>query len=305
MSERRGSFGLVLAGVAVIAIVVVVVALLQKPEEPQTGSASGGGNSPDASAKSEPPAIVLEAQQLQQAGQWRESRDAWLRVKAEIDDAPESVTWKTLADRNLALISERCEPPKNLIPVGTRVEVPPLPEAERPAPVSEERLLAAYPTGRSVRGVSDLQITGEGSNRDWGLQGSCSFRYLARISVEATVESKQDRELTFLVSYPEVSQSLVLSRRTLELAKPEMPVISTVWDAYEGLLRHIPVYVAIRDIVTLADIVDPRLKRTLTWLTNQYDFKPGDEFELQAKLGKLCIGVESHRFASNDGAVFG
>ncbi|NQV24729.1 MAG: hypothetical protein HQ518_10200 [Rhodopirellula sp.] len=274
MSERRGSFGLVLAGVAVIAITFVVV-MLQKPEVPPPDPAP------------EPPPVVLEAQKLQQAGKWCEARDAWQQIIEEFKDSREDTVWSTLASRNLALVKELCEPPVPPVKPHKPIEVPPLPEPERPAPVSETRLLAAYPTGRSVRGVSDLQITGQGSSRNWGLQGSCSFRYDARVAVEATVEASDGRELTFLVSYPEVRQALVLSRRTLELAKPEMPVISTVWGAYEGLLRHIPVYGVIRDFATLADIVDPRLKRTLTWLASQYDFQPGDEFELQAKLGKL------------------
>ncbi|MFT5328075.1 MAG: hypothetical protein ACI8P0_005983 [Planctomycetaceae bacterium] len=289
MSERRGSFGLVLAGVAVIAIVVVGVALLLNPEEPTTGSTSGGGNPPDVDEKAETPAVVLEAQKLQQASQWCEARDAWQQVIEEFKDSREGTVWSTLASRNLDLVKERCEPPKNLIPAETRVEVPRLPESERPAPVSEERLLAAYPTGRSVRGVSDLQITGEGSNRDWGLQGSCSFRYLARVAVEATVESNDGRELTFLVHYPEVSQSLVLTNKTLELAPIEMPLLSIVWEnsEIETVLRHIPGYLIIRDLTNVAKVIDPRLKRTLTALADQFDIQPGDEFELQANLGKL------------------
>jgi hypothetical protein len=285
MSERRGIFGVAIGGVALVVIAIVVVPILQQPKE--LDQPESAPTTMVTQTSPEIPEAVQTAQRLQQQEQWCESHDAWQLVIEEFIDSREDTVWSTLARRNLALISERCKPPKNLILPKTPVEVPPLPEPERPAPVSEERLLAAYPTGRSVRGVSDLQITGEGSNRDWGLQGSCSFRYLARISVEVTVESKQERELTFLVSYPEVSQSLVLSRRTLELAKPEMPVISTIWGAYEGLLRHIPIYGHIRDIATLADIVDPRLKRTLTLVANLYDLQPGDEFELQAKLGKL------------------
>ena len=287
MSERRGIFGVVLAGIALVVVVLVAVPILQNPQEPDKSQTE----EPIVVTPTSPetPAIVLAAQRLQQQEQWCESRDAWQRVLDETGDETASTTWKRLAKQNLKLVSERCSPPDNLIPPQQQVEVPALPEAERPALINEDVLLKSYPTGRQVRGISDIEIRGSGSNRDWSLQGSCSFRYLAKVAVDATVEANDGRELIFLVHFREVSQSLLLTNKTLELAPIEMPLLSIVWEnsKIEKVLRHIPGYLIIRDLINLANIVDPRLRRTLTLLANQFDIQSGDEFELQAKLDKL------------------
>ena len=325
MSERRGWFGPVLGAVALIAVVVflllrngengdeeppaLVVKARQLQQERQWCDARDAwkqvlNDASDASDNeswrseasgniellealcSQPPALVVKARQLQQERQWCDARDAWKQVLNDASDASDNEPWRSEASGNIELCAALCEPPTR-IPPGTRINVSPPQEAERPALISVEQLLKAYPQHRSVRGISDVLIKGQGSNRDWGLQGRCSFCYLAKVAVEATVESNDGRELTFLVHYPEVSQSLAVSRRSLELADPEMPVLSTVFGGYESLLEQIPVYGIIRKTVTLAQIVDPRLKQTLTWLVNQYDLQPNDEFELQAKLAKL------------------
>lgn len=290
MSERRGSFGLVLGAVALIVIAVVVVPLLQnrdEPPAPPVTNGNGDGQTSQEPENSQPPVLVVNARQHQQDRQWCEARDAWQQVLKEAGNSSENKSWKSEANGNLAILEALCEPPTPQISANKRIEVPSPQEAERPALINEEQLLNAYPQGRSVRGVSNVLITGQGSNRDWGLQGHCSFRYLAKVAVEATVEANDGRELTFLVHYPEVSQSLVVSRKSLELADFEMPVLSMVFGNYERLLKHIPIYLIIRDTISLAQIVDPRLKRTLTWLVDQHNLQPGDEFELQAKLAKL------------------
>lgn len=287
MSERRGIFVVVLAGITLVLAAFVAVPVLQNSPEPDNSQT----DEPIVVTPPSPetPEIVLTAQRLQQQEQWCESRDAWQRVLDELGDETASTTWKRLAKQNLKLVSERCSPPDNLIPPQQQVEVPALPEAERPALISEKTLLKSYPTGRQVRGISDLEIKGQGSNRDWSVRGSCSFRYLAKVDVDATVESNDGRELIFLVHFREVSQSLVLTNKTLELTPIEMPLLSIVWEnsKVEKVLRHIPGYLIIRDLINLANVVDPRLRRTLTLLADQFDIQPGDDFELQAKLGKL------------------
>lgn len=287
MSERRGIFGVALGGIALVVVALVAMPILQNHQEP---------NEPDTEqpiavtpTSDEIPESVQTAQRLQQQEQWCESHDVWQRVLDETDNEAASTTWKRLARQNLLLVSERCNPPDNLISPQQQVEVPALPESERPALISEEVLLKSYPTGRQVRGISDIEIRGSGSNRDWSVRGSCSFRYLGKVDVDATVESNDGRELTFLVHFREVSQSLVLTNKTLELTPIEMPLLSIAWEnsKVEKVLRHIPGYLIIRDLINLANVVDPRLRRTLTLLANQFDIQSGDEFELQAKLGKL------------------
>ncbi len=101
------------------------------------------------------------------------------------------------------------------------------------------------------------------------------MRYFVAINMvvaETKVLSNDDNghRVSFEVAFKDVSHHLIHSDETLELDPPDSPFLQTFWPPLErDVLDYVPVYRVLKTYGELVNLVDPRLKRTLTALNKR------------------------------------
>lgn len=159
--------------------------------------------------------------------------------------------------------------------------------------MAEQDLLTYYPVGKRVRSVMHFNTTGEGINRDWFLTAEAHFAYQHRVALESKVVANNGRRLVAELLIGEVAEVRAVTEQAIELRVPDNPIVPVVWKELEDqLLRPVPGYAVVRRIAELIYVLDPRLRRTLTWFHDQLrelglPVPDASTIELTAKLDKL------------------
>jgi hypothetical protein len=206
-------------------------------------------------------ALSENARMLEQKANWCEAAKAWHLVQEAVIDAgsPNYLALDRLAaERNQAACNEQCQP-KNLV---KQVDLKPPPN-KQPLKIEANELLRFYPAGKTIRSLAITNMDGKASNTDWGLRGEASFVHLLEALIETKVAANDGQRVRFVVKLRKVTQTLVISKETLELALPQAPILEQAW-ADVALWRVNPGVAKLRLLWEGANLVDPNLKKTLT-----------------------------------------
>jgi hypothetical protein len=152
---------------------------------------------------------------------------------------------------------------------GVMDYAPPEPPAPPEKPAPKQNFLAYYPVGKTVRSTAFLHIDGEGENKFWVLAGRAYFLYQYHVNAEKTVQKNDGDQAVFEITFHEVNQLRAVSREELALRGWEdaSPLLRLVWRQLdEEVLSHSPHYLVVKKLGQLANVVDPRLQRSLTAL---------------------------------------
>lgn len=233
--------------------------------------------------------------------QWCESHEKWQQILDVFDEELNVRSRSSLRDeidRNLKSTGEKCQQHDAVI--ETTLPGHPddhRPSSERPvptpAPVPEDALVRYYPTGKSVRSIALMNITGRGRNRAWIFETNAEFAYQHRMLVETKVIENIGTRITFEVTFAEVEQLRAVSDSSVELLPPQSPIVKQVWGQIDRNLRIHPVYQVAR---TLVDVADPKLKTTLTNLRDKVKeagFQIPDTADVQ--LARKVESLAGHR----------
>lgn len=218
---------------------------------------------------------TLKARQLQQRSEWTEAKEAWDQALTfEMSDADNAE-----AKRNQTICGR--EATRKAPPRPTPVDVPPLSENERPARISTKNLALWYPAGKHTRSVARLYMDGRGRNRAWAIQSEAHFTYLVWVDAETTVlECVPDTgRVRFKQHFHEVSQRLIIDDKSFEINMETTPILSLASGVID---RSVPYYGTVTETVNLVNVIDPGLKRTLTWVARSTG-QDKDEFILPEK----------------------
>lgn len=217
--------------------------------------------------------LAADARKLQSEKNFEGALAKWKDVKRQINEAGNPLELAPLsreATENLKtlepLLSKTGPPTAVFARDRTKIKDP-------PAKIGRDALKKYYPPGRTVRSTAELVIRGQGSNKDWGLKGVRHFVAIDMAVAETKVLSKDDDDghrVSFEVAFKDVSHNLFHSDETLELDPPDSPFLETFWPPLEReVLDYVPVYRVLKTNAELVNLVDPRLKRTLTALNKR------------------------------------
>ncbi|MFO0865759.1 MAG: hypothetical protein U0744_14100 [Gemmataceae bacterium] len=212
-------------------------------------------------AKEKIRSLSENAARLEAKANWCDAATAWQKVQDAVKEAgsPDFLALDRLAaERNKAACEEQCQP-KNLV---KQVELRPEPK-KQPPKIEANELLRFYPAGKTIRSLAITNMDGKASNTDWGLKGEASFVHLLEALIETKILSNDGQRVRFHISLRKVTQTLVVSKETLELALPQAPILEQAW-ADVALWRLNPGVAKLRLLWEGANLVDPNLKKTLT-----------------------------------------
>ena len=209
----------------------------------------------------------------------------------------------TEAGRNLELVEPLCgiKPPPGLVVVE--------PPADPPGPVPKDALIAAYPVGRTIDSFAILDVSGSGTNKQWGLKGHVSFVYVYQVVLETRVVENRGTAVVFEQYFKDVVQLRADSDLLeLQLDLPESPILTVLMEAADESLHGVPLYILVKKLAAIVNVVDPRGKRTLTtfgkWLkTHGKDLSPDDVVEMVAQFDKLSGFKVQYEYVSGLGVV--
>ena len=288
----------ILPVIAVLAVaVIIVVSIKWRRDEPliEPVIPSPTPKTPDSLVTEAQQKLREEAVQLQQDRNWCDAGEAWEKLLADIpqDSLEELQSLRQEAEHNLRRTDQLCQS-KQVPKKGERVPVTP-PKENPPAPISADNLKEWYPSGKTVRSVGFLHISGRGTNKRWVFQADAHFQYVYRIATETTVvknDNGSDR-LVFEQAFHDVSQSRAVSRKTLEFSPPDSLLLNVGWGEFERhVLKLNPVYVVARKLVSQLEKIDPNAKRTLTWFQDALrqqgvEINTSDEIEYVTSIERL------------------
>jgi hypothetical protein len=171
---------------------------------------------------------------------------------------------------------------------------------EQAGDISEDELIQRYPAGKKWRGASTIQVTGRASNLDLNLEKAVAFGYDSNVVADVTVVSNDGNRVVFNIKFHAIISELVVDDVEVQLVPPtpEQRALLKFADlAAKALLVHDPLllgqYIAITEGLKTAgkgiDMVDPGLKKTLTYLLkNRFDV-PGGVEKYKARVEKLSL----------------
>lgn len=283
----------VLPAVVVCAGAVGIAALgLWEANQRGKGGANGGG-AVVPSKVADISKLAAEAHQLQSERKLKEADEKWQTVENEIGDVgkhPELAELNKEAKEKRELLRPLLDPGNSTDPFKPL----PKPPEDRPAEIKTADLLRYYPTGRMVQSVAEFVIRGQGTSKDWIFKQDAHFVSIDRVVAETKVQENDGHTVKFAVWFSDVSHNLVISDDTLELAPPESPLLDTFWDPFEkGVLEGVPAYYALKRFAEIANLADPRLKRTLTALKKRLrrlgvPFPEDEAIQILSKIDRLA-----------------
>lgn len=211
--------------------------------------------------------LIAAAQALEKEGKWCDAERKWDEVLRNDDAEPEQ---RQTALESHANARAKCHPGK---PPAEQIDVPPRSVDERPPPVPVDDVTRFYAVGKTVRSVILVNITGIGDNTAWTFKRNAHFAYQYRLEVETKVVENRGTAVRFEQFIPVASQLRAESHQEIELHLPDSPILNDIiWPPIDALLRQWPKYVYVRRGVEIINVVDPRLKRTLTSFNNQLKY---------------------------------
>jgi len=213
--------------------------------------------------------IAANARELQRAGKFQEADAKWAQVENEIErrgrpDELSSLRQEAAGNRKelkplldkATMLTDTVKRAKSEIPVP-----------DRPKKIDRTEIIKYYPAGRTIRSGGEFIIMGRGSSRDWVFKNNAYFVVDVLAAVDTKVRANDGDAVQFEVAFKEVSRTLLESNSSLELTEPDSPLLETFWQPLEEqVLLPLPAYRVLKSIAEMANVVDPHLKRTLTWL---------------------------------------
>jgi len=163
----------------------------------------------------------------------------------------------------------------------------------RPEEIGKERILSYYRIGRTIRSGGEFLIQGRGTSSDWVFKKDAYFVVIVLGAVETKVLKNDGHEIQFQVAFKEVSRNLMASDASLELTEPDSPLLVVFWRPFEEVvLNGIPAYRVLKKVAEWANVADPRLRRTLTWLQkrlhrNGVELSPNDTIQTMSGIERL------------------
>ncbi len=138
---------------------------------------------------------------------------------------------------------------------------------DRPKKIPQDAITKFYKEGKTVNSLALLNMTGQGTNRDWGIKGNAHFAYQYRIAVQTKVKQNRGTAVVFEQFFGEVVQIRAESNSTIQLSMPDSPIVQIVWEKLDRYgLEKIPGYTELKDLIK---VLDPDLKQTLTFIRDQ------------------------------------
>lgn len=233
---------------------------------------------------------AIEARQLQRNGAWSEADAAWREVESDLSGAGDRPALREEARRNRDALAERLTPTRK--PVDA-IHVDPQPDDSRPRVVTPEKIKEFYPVGKTVRSLAYSNTSGEGENRRWLFRGMAHFVYQYRLAIETTVVENRGTAVVFEQVFREVSQLRADSDQEVEWSPPDSPLLALLWkELDENVLPAAPYYAQVKKGAEIASVLDPRGRRSLTWLHERLKklgvkLDDSDEVELVTQIEKL------------------
>ena len=265
------------------------------PEPPKPTPTAGPTPPPKPTDWTQINSVREQARRLQEDQKWCDGRDRWQEVLTLLpapsdNESGEVRTAREEATRSLKTLEDQCLQAKSDKRV-MKTSVTPSPES-KPAEIPPKELLDYYPAGRRVRSRADLNISGQGSNEQWFLQTDAHFAYRYRVIGETLVKEHRERPLggavvVFEQRFVEVVQLRAVSHVELRLKAPQSPLLTMLWPKVDMPLRQIPIYEAVRKAAGIIQMVDPGLKRTLTYFADDLGLAESEDVQLAAQVDKL------------------
>lgn len=195
------------------------------------------------------------AYEFQIAANWCAAKKEWEQLKQETAGT-EFADLRKEAEGNLALVTPLCKPVQ---PSVNELKVPAPPDNQRRAKLPEDKIVAFYPLGRTVRSLAYVDITGRGRNRQWAIQVDAHFAYRYKFAVVTKVIENRGTAVVFEQDFPEVVQLLATSSEEVQFDPP--PWAQVVWTIAE---KQVPVLIVVRKLAEEVNRLDPNAKRLLT-----------------------------------------
>jgi hypothetical protein len=269
----KPSIGWCVAGVLAIAVLVLWL-------RPPSGGPAPAPNGPESELSDAAKEALGLAERLQKQEAWEEAAQAWGIVLLLIPDQPAFADVRREAEQNRRIAAERRDKSSSLV---ESVSIPPPPEEQRPAVVERNKVTEFYPLDRETAGVTMLDINGQGTNRNWLLQGTKYFAYRYQVPIRIKVVRNDGATVVFRQTFGDVVQLRAVSKEDLQL-KPPDPEPDPLVDLIEGVLETHPVYKVVKQVWQIAQIADPGLKRTLTYFKDALVLGDDTDAEMAAKI---------------------
>ncbi len=135
--------------------------------------------------------------------------------------------------------------------------------------IDEKTLIEYYPAGKRIESATEFQISGMGRHRDWGFAGTVYFTYVGLMNLDTEVVSNDGNQIVSIVYVREVSQHRLTSEFELQLALPDDPLAKMLLTTADMTFKKFPLYRGARLLFEAADVADPNLRKTLTWIADR------------------------------------
>jgi hypothetical protein len=258
-----------LVAIVPIAAVAAAITIWGWSQAPAPVQPTASNQPADAGSIKQVEAVAAQARQLQREGKTREADDKWAEVEKQNKalSAPEELAplrqeavlnrkeLKPFLDKGAKLTDELTRPESAIA------------RGERPEEIGHKEVLRFYPIGRTISSGGEFVIEGRGTGRDWVFKNEAYFVVVVLAGAETEVRENDGHTVRFEIAFKEISRNFLASDGSLELTEPDSPILVEFWRPFEEtVLNGIPAYRILKQVGELANLADPRLRRTLTWL---------------------------------------
>ena len=164
--------------------------------------------------------------------------------------------------------------------------------------IPKEILLKYYQKDRKVSSVAKFDVQGIGSDTKWTFKGESHFHHVYRVVSNVEIESNDGSDIVFIIRFDAIDQTVVVSKESFELDFPDTPLLDWALKSKEAWIPLAAAAIGTPDVYSKVMIVaktiheviknvDPKLKRSLTWLADVWDINPDIEVEVLATLGRF------------------